>query len=161
CLAVPASAAAAVRIRGVDTSGYPRVRVTVVTTKPTKKSPTVSEDGKPVTPVSAENLGRNASIAMLIDRSRSMKGKSLANAIAAARQFIAQKPAGDSVSVIGFGATAVQLTGFSTDPTDSDTQLRTLVIDSKQGTALYDAITMASNALATRPGAHLIILVTD
>ncbi|HZR90849.1 MAG TPA: hypothetical protein VFA44_00405, partial [Gaiellaceae bacterium] len=81
CLLAPAAAAAGVRIRGVDASGYPRVRVTVVTSQPTAKPPTVRENGHPVTAVTAENLGRNATIALLIDRSRSMRGKSLKNAV--------------------------------------------------------------------------------
>src|SRR5438477_2775469 len=93
CLLLPASAAAAgIRIRGVDTSDYPRVRVTIVTSTPTSTPPQVRENGKAVHVVSAENLSHAANVELLIDTSRSMRGASLDNAIAAARQFLVSKP---------------------------------------------------------------------
>ncbi len=160
-LLVPGAAGAALRIAGVDASSYPRIGVTVVTSKPTSTPPSVLENGKPVEGASAENVGQRASIALLIDRSQSMRGKSLQNAIAAAQQFILTKPGGDTVSVIGFGSTAVQLTGFGASAIDADAALRTLDVDSKSGTALYDAINLASTALASRSGARLMLIVTD
>ncbi|HZR92318.1 MAG TPA: type II secretion system F family protein [Gaiellaceae bacterium] len=159
--AAAAAAAGGVQVRGVDTSAYPRLRVTVVTARPTDRPPAVAENGKRVEAIGAENLGRSANIALLIDRSRSMKGQSFANAIAAARTFLDAKPAQDSVSIIGFGSTAVQFSGFSTSPTDADTTLRTLDVDRRSGTALYDAVRLASASLAPRTGAHVILLVTD
>ena len=159
-LLAPAAASAGVRVR-VDTSGYPTLRVTVVTSTPTAAPPTVRENGRPVSVVSAQNLGRDANVALLIDTSRSMQGASLENAVAAARDFLTVKPNGDQIAVFTFGATAVQLTGFSTSTTDADQALRTLAVDSHSGTALYDAISLAAGQLASQPGARLILLVTD
>jgi tight adherence protein B len=159
-LLLPAAASAGIRL-GADTSGYPNVRVTVVTPKPTTNPPTVTENGRPVSVVSAQNLGRTANVALLIDTSRSMKGESLASAIAAAREFLNTKPAGDQIALFKFGNTAVQLTGFSTGTTDVDQSLRTLVVDGHSGTALYDAISLASGRLAAQPGARVILLLTD
>jgi tight adherence protein B len=159
-LLLPAAASAGIRLRA-DTSGYPNVRVTVVTPKPTTRPPTITENGRPVSVVSAENLGRTANVALMIDTSRSMKGESLTSAIAAAREFLATKPAGDQVALFKFGNTALQLTGFSTGTTDVDQSLRTLVVDGHSGTALYDGISLAAGRLAALPGARLILLLTD
>jgi tight adherence protein B len=160
CLLAPAAAAAGVSVR-VDTSDYPNVRVTVVTSSPTKHAPALLEDGKPVSVVSAQNLASNANVALLIDTSRSMAGASLTNAKAAASEFLATKPAGDQVALFTFGSTALQLTSFSTSLTDADQQLRSMTVDAHQGTALYDAVSLASSQLAGQPGARLILLVTD
>ena len=46
---VPAArAAASVEIRGLDTSGYPTVRLTVVSSKPVSVKPALAENGQPV-----------------------------------------------------------------------------------------------------------------
>ena len=80
------------RIVGVDTSGYPEVRVTVVA--PTGAAqPQLRENGLPVTGLQAVNLGRAKSVVLAVDRSQSMAGASLRNATAAARAFVAAKGA--------------------------------------------------------------------
>src|SRR5207244_775904 len=108
------------------------------------------------------NLSHAANVELLIDTSRSMRGASLDNAIAAARQFLVSKPQSDQVEVIKFGNTAVRLTGFSASPTDADQQLRSLTVDRHSGTALYDAVTLAAGQLSQQSsGARLIVLVTD
>ena len=73
-LLAPVAAQASVRVRGVDASGYPRVRVTVVTSGPAKAPPTLKERGQAATGLQAENLGRVKSVVLAIDRSQSMKG---------------------------------------------------------------------------------------
>jgi tight adherence protein B len=162
CLLLPAAASAGIGIRGVDTSAYPNVRVTIVTPEPSATPPTLLENGRPVAVVRAQNLGRDANVALLIDNSRSMRGASLANAKAAARQFLLIKPSGDQVAVFTFGNTATQLTTFSAAAADADQQLSTLEVDRHSGTALYDAVSLASSQLATQPtGARLILLLTD
>ena len=50
---MPAVASAAIRIRDVDTTTYPRVRVTVVTAKPVTKPPSIGENGKAVPVIGA------------------------------------------------------------------------------------------------------------
>ena len=158
----PAAAAANVRLRGIDTSDFPRVRVTVVTSKPTKKPPTVKEDGQPAAGLQAENLGREKSVLLLLDRSRSMRGKSLTNAIAAIRAFVRSKRPADRIAVVTFGSRAGQVSGFSSSTIDADSALRSIEVDGRQGTALYDAIVLGAQALRaeTNPG-RVILVVTD
>ena len=70
---------------GLDTSGYPTVRATVVTPKPSQRAPALTENGIPVVGFQAVNLGREKSVAAVIDRSQSMRGQAMADASAAAR----------------------------------------------------------------------------
>lgn len=161
-LAAPAYAANSATIGFVDATGYPTVRFSVVTPKPTSRAPVVREDGEPVVGVEAENLARAKSIAVVIDRSRSMEGKAIADAIAAARAFITSKSSADRVSVVAFGRQAVQLTNFSSSTIDADSALASLAVDSKQGTALYDAVALGSRALAVEPlPGRVLIVLTD
>jgi tight adherence protein B len=156
-----ASAAAPVRVVGVDTGGYPELRVTVVA-PPGSAQPTLRENGVPVTGLEAHNLGQAKSVVLLIDNSQSMSGKPLADAVAAARTFIAAKGPGDRIEVIAFGHQALALTRFSNATADADAALRALRPDKTSGTALFDAVTLASRKLAAerQPG-HVIIVLTD
>ena len=133
-LLAPVAAQASVRVRAVDASNYPSVRVTVVTSSPSKAAPTLKEGGQPATGLQAENLGRAKSVVLAIDRSQSMKGKPLAEAIAAARQFVATKPGADRIAVTTFATKALMLTGFSPSTIDADGALRSITdVDSKAG----------------------------
>jgi tight adherence protein B len=163
-LAVPAAGAAtpAVEVRQPDFRAYPEVTVTAVTAQPSKAAPVLRENGKPVAGLTAQNLGRAKSVVLAIDRSRSMRGRAFADAVAAARSFVAAKPAGDRISLVGFGSKATSLTGFSSATIDADTALRGLAVDDVQGTALNDAVVQAAAALAAEKlPARLLILVTD
>jgi tight adherence protein B len=159
-LAFVSQAAAGVRIAGVDTSGYPEIRVTVVTDD--SAQPRLTENGAPVVGLGAANLGRVKSVVLAVDRSQSMTGRSLVDAAAAAAQFVASKGPADRVQVIAFGHQAVALTRFSSSTTDADAALAGVRPDSHSGTALWDAIVRASTALRHEdaPG-HVIVVVTD
>ena len=98
-LAAAAPAAAGVRISGVDVSGYPEVRVIVVATA----QPQIVENGARVVGAQAANLGRSKSVVLAVDHSQSMRGRSLRDATAAAREFVRSKSSGDRIQVIGFG----------------------------------------------------------
>ncbi len=64
--------------------------------------------------------------------------------------------------LIAFGRQAVRLTGFSSATIDSDAALESLAVDKKQGTALYDAVSLGSRALADEPNAgRVLIVLTD
>jgi tight adherence protein B len=158
--AVPA-AAAGVRIAGVDTSGYPEVRVTVVSPDSGAR-PDLEEDGLAAAGLRAVNLGRAKSIVLAVDRSQSMAGRSLADATAAARAFVASKKADDRVEVVVFGHEALALTRFSSSTADASVALGGLAPDARQGTALWDAIVRSADALAKEdePG-RVIVVVTD
>lgn len=156
-----AHGAAPVRVVGVDTGGYPELRVTVVA-PPGSAQPTLRENGAPVTGLEAANLGRAKSVVLLIDNSQSMSGKPLADAVSAARSFVAAKGPADRIEVIAFGHQALALTSFSNSGGDADGALRNLRPDRTSGTALWDAVALASRKLAkeNQPG-HVIILLTD
>jgi tight adherence protein B len=158
---VPAAFAAG-DVKDVDSSGFPRMRVTVVAPSTSSTPPSLTQNGDAVAGLSATNVGASKSVVIAIDRSQSMSGPALAEATAAARAFIAAKPPADRVSVLAFGSSAVSLTGFSTSTIDADSALRTITTDSVRGTALYDAVVDGSNMLATEAlPARVLILLTD
>jgi tight adherence protein B len=161
-LAAPASAANSPRLTGLDVSGYPTVKVSVVTPTPSSSAPRVRENGEPVVGVKAQNLARAKSVELAIDISRSMEGTAFANAVAAARSFVASKSPADRIAVIGFGRRALRLTGFSSSTIDADAALGSLAVDGKQGTALYDAVALGSRSLAAEPlPGRVLIVLTD
>ena len=106
-LLAPVAAHADVRVRSVDASDYPRVRVTIVTSKPSVKRPRLSEDGQVAAGLTAQNLGRAKSIVLAIDRSRSMRGPAMKAAIAAVRRFVREKAPADRLAIVAFGSRSV------------------------------------------------------
>jgi tight adherence protein B len=161
-LALPAAASAAVKVGKPDTRDYPTVEVPVVTSKPTKRAPALSENGQRLFDVEAVNLGRAKSVVIAIDNSRSMAGAPLADALAAARQFVRAKAPGDRVSIVTFGSHADQVTRFSASTIDSDIALRSIELDRRQGTALNDAVALASRVLSGEAlPARVVVLLTD
>ena len=161
-LAVPAAASASLSLRGVDASGYPTIRATLVSPVAGTAQPTATENGSRVVDLRAVNLAASKSVVVAIDRSRSMSGGKLEDAAAAARAFVAAKSSSDRVSVVVFGSRAVQLTRFSSSTTDADDALRTLAVDTKQGTALNDALLLAVRSFASQQDrAPVVVLLTD
>jgi tight adherence protein B len=159
-LVAPAAAVAAELT--VDTSDYPLVRATFVGSKPSTAPPAVRENATPVSDVVATNLGEAKSVVLAVDRSQSMKGKPLVDAVVAARTFLAAKPPADRIAVATYATQPVLLTGFSTSTTDADGALRSIEIDSVSGTTLYDALVLSATSLGKEalPG-RVIIAVTD
>jgi tight adherence protein B len=161
-LVLPAIAAAGVQVRGVDASAYPTIRASVVTPSGAKVIPTVDENGTPVAGFQAQNLGWAKAIALVIDRSQSMRGGPLTSAASAARSFVRAKQRSDELSVVAFGSRAVVLSPFSTVPLDADVPLERLTTDTHQGTALYDSIIVAARQLKSNPlPGRVIIVLTD
>ena len=139
----------------------PQLRVTILAPLGAK-APTLRENGRPVAGLSAVNLGRTKSIMLAIDRSQSMRGRPLANALAAAQSFAGAAGGEDHVGVVAFGHSAVALTRSSSTPAEARDQLAGMTVDPKAGTALYDAIVAAADRLGQddRPG-RAIVVVTD
>ena len=161
-LLAPVAASANVSLRGVDATGYPTLRAAVVSPVASSQPPTLTENGRRVVDLTAQNLASAKSVVIAVDRSRSMKGRQLDDAIAAARNFIAAKGGSDRIAVVVFGSHAVQLTGFSSSTIDSDDALRTMSVDARSGTALYDALALSAGMLAKEVGrARVIVLLTD
>jgi tight adherence protein B len=159
--AAASGAGSPVRVVGVDAGRYPELRVTVVAPSGSAQ-PTLREDDAPVSGIEAYNLGRAKSIVLAIDNSQSMSGRPLKDAVAAARTFVAAKKPNDRIQVIAFGHRAFALTRFSNSSDEADAALRGLRPDKVAGTALWDAVALASRKLGAedQPG-HVIILLTD
>ena len=161
-LALPALAPGAIRITAVHVDDGDDVRVTVVTAKPRSRPPVVKENGHRVAGLTAENLGAGKSVVLAIDRSQSMKGKPLADASAGARAFVRAKAPADRIAIVAVGHRALQLSRFNSATIDADTTLRSIDTDAVAGTALYDAVVMASEALKDEPhSGRVLILLTD
>jgi tight adherence protein B len=162
-LVTPVAAGASLTLRGIDTSDYPTVRVTVVApVSRTAAPPTLTENGNRVVGLHAVNLAATKSVVIAIDRSRSMAGTKLADALEAARAFLRTKAPSDKVSVVGFGSRAVQLTPLTQSTAEADDALRLLRVDPKNGTALYDALQLSASSLRSQVGrARVVVLLTD
>jgi tight adherence protein B len=161
-LALPATAAAGVRLKGIDATAYPTMRATVVSSAGAGRRPLLRENGHAVAGLSAQNLGCSKAVVLGVDRSRSMRGSPLAEAAAAARSFVGKKCAGDAVSVVAFGDGAYALSRPSTSPIDANSALANLAVDAKQGTALYDGIVLAAQQLGDENlASRVLVLLTD
>jgi tight adherence protein B len=160
-LALPAAAAAAVQLRGIDATAYPTIRASIFNPGGAG-TPALWENGTPVAGYQAQNLGSVIATALVIDRSQSMRGKPLADAAAGARGFVSAKKPNDEMSVVAFGATVTTLSPFSTVKLDANVPLSRLRPDTARGTALYDAIATAARQLQGNqlPG-RVIIVLTD
>jgi tight adherence protein B len=161
-LATPAATSAAVQLRLVDASAYPTIRGSVVTSKPSSTPPVVTENGRSVIALQATNLARAKSVVLAIDRSQSMKGKPLAEAVAAARAFIRAKPRSDRIAITTFATKPVFLSSFSAQAGEALGALDSVRVDPTQGTTLYDDLVLAARRLAGEPSSgRVIIIVTD
>jgi tight adherence protein B len=161
-LSAVAPASAGVRVTGVDATSYPRVQLTLVSSVPVSKTPTVKENGRPVSGLHAENLSRAKSVALWVDRSRSMKGQPFANAVAAAKAFLRAKLPEDRVAVGTFATKPVMLTEFSPMAADAQSALSSLSVDKQEGTTLYDGVVKAARAFASESySGRVVIVVTD
>jgi len=157
-----AAGGTSVRITHLDALEYPTIRLTVVTPVPEARPPRVIENGTPAAGLDAENFASQASVTLAIDRSRSMRGRTIAQALAASRAFLASKPVGYRVSIVSFASQPLQLTPFSASTDEADSALRSTTIDPKAGTTVYDAVTLSAAALRSEssPG-RVVILITD
>ena len=160
-LSLPVAAGAGVRLNGVDFGAYPQVGATVVTSTASTRAPNMFENGRRVVGLQAVNLGRCKNVVLALDSSRSMAGKPLAAAAAAATAFVASKPACDRIALVTFGRHASQQGAFSSATIDADNALRTLAIGTNSGTALWDAVDLSARLLASQPGGRVLVLLTD
>src|SRR4029079_4894057 len=146
-LATASTASAGVRLNGVDFGAYPTVGATIVTSAPSAAGPKLLENGRPVVGLQAVNLGRCKNVVLALDTSRSMAGKPLAEAGAAATAFVASKPACDRMALVTFGQRATQQGPFSSSTIDADNALRNLAVGANSGTALWDAVDLSARVL--------------
>ena len=149
-LTVPVGADAALTLRGVDASGFPTVRVTVVSPTAASAPPTVTENGRQVVGLHAVNLATAKSVVVAIDRSRSMTGAKLDEARSGG-QFLAAKSPSDRVAVVAFGSRAVQQSPFSTSTTEQTTRFARSRSTEQRDGAVRRA-ELSANALGNQDG---------
>ena len=159
-LIAPAAASAGMRVTGIDTTHYPTLRLTIISSAGSSVVPALTENGGAVAGLQATNLASAKAVVLAIDRSRSMRTK-FSDTLTAARGFVASKPGSDRIAVVAFGSAVVSLSRFSASPDDADAALRGLGIDPQKGTALYDAVSYSAGELSGQSGGRVLILLTD
>lgn len=104
---------------------------------------TVTENGGPVLGTTVAAPGNSSGAILLIDASESMKGKPIADAMAAARAFMVERGSALPVAVIAFNPDVTVLTDFTNDPA----KLNEAVAKAPElayGTHIYDALQKAA-----------------
>jgi tight adherence protein B len=122
----------------------------------------VSENGVPVIPhlVSLNTKAVPVSLVVLLDTSNSMRGKPLTAALDAAQTLIDQKSNRSEVAVYGFSQRPYVIHQWATDRTAFQASLTSVSVT--HGTAIWDAVTYASQELRGRTGSSkAIVVLTD
>jgi tight adherence protein B len=122
----------------------------------------LSENGIPViahlSPIGQRRVP--LSVAVLLDTSNSMRGRALSAAVDAAETLIADKPARAEAAVFGFADSPYLIHGWASSPSTFDASLT--AIEPSQGTAIWDAVGLASQSVGDRDGAaRALVLLTD
>ena len=135
--------------------------MTVVTSQPSGKPPALKENGRPVSSgFRAENLAAAKSVVLAVDRSRSMRGKPFADAVAAAQAFVRAKLRQDRVAIATFATSPVMLTGFSAQPADA--QRSRLAERGRGRDDLYDGVVKSARSFVGEANSgRVVIVVTD
>ena len=122
------AATSPVKITNVDTSRAPLIAISVQApaSLAAKGTPayTVSENGQPVSGLNVSDPNTGTNIALAVDVSRSMKGKPLNQALAAAQQFTVDKRQKDEFTVLSFGDSVSAASSLTSDPTSIAAGLR-------------------------------------
>jgi tight adherence protein B len=153
-----------VRIRSVDQTAFPQVKVTVAIGSDSPVSVgdlRITEDGRTITPQSVEALdqtGQGVDVVLAVDASDSVKGAPLATALAAARDFVQRLPAGVRVGVVTFSSTATVAHNLSDDHAGVLAALGPM--NTRLGTALFSAV-VTSSQMFSGAGQRNIVLFTD
>lgn len=162
---VPAAAAGGVRIESVDTTGYPRVSVTVSLSaeilgqQPRAADFAILVDGaRPSIDVFAL-IGDPIEVVIAIDTSGSMRGTPMSQARAAAVSFVEQMPESARVAVVAFSTRPTVVAPFGTSVEEIIAGLESLEADGE--TALYDAVVSASRQFGESEVRRVIVLLSD
>jgi tight adherence protein B len=164
-LALSAATASAgtgqITIKSVDTSQFPTNRVTIAAAHPgPAPQVTITENNQPVNARPDSSAG--TAIALAMDTSTSMKGQPLHDAIGAATKFVFRQSPDALLAVYGFGAQAQIAAQFPASRTGAIAALDQLGVGTQRGTAIYQAVVDASQALASQTaGKRVLVLMTD
>lgn len=141
-------------IRKIDTTNYPEVKISALVSgaTPPLGSFKLRENGQLVNALRVVPLGQTdtaVGVVLVVDVSGSMRANNkLAQAKAAAKQFITEKRPNEQVAIVAFNETARVASNFT-----SDVGLLVGVIDGLAATgetALYDGVRLATGLLAER-----------
>ena len=138
------------------------MRLSVVASEPLATMPALTENGRPVTDLSGVNLSRGKSVVLVLDRSQSMAGASLRNATGGRADVRRPEAVGRPDRSGRLRAPRPGADRLLVAPTDADSALSGIRVDSESGTALYDAVVVAAELLGKNaPAGRVIILLTD
>jgi tight adherence protein B len=166
-LAAPAAAAATdgVEIVDVDVSSYPEVVVTVaVPDSPEGEEPAADdfvliENGYTVSAGVWTFEPEPVDVVLVMDTSGSMAGEPMADAKAAAREFLDRLPEGARVAVVSFGAEAEVAHALDGDASAAAAALDGLTAGGE--TALYDALITAVGTIEPGDGRGVMLVLSD
>jgi tight adherence protein B len=121
----------------------------------------VTEDGQPVTRLRVRSASDRFAVVLLIDASTSMRGAPIRGAMAAARAFARQRPAGQALGVVTFN----DLPDVVVPPTKDAAAIETGLAPRptlRQGTHIYDALQAALRTVqGKRYDAAAVVLLSD
>jgi von Willebrand factor type A domain len=146
----------------VDAAAFPTIAVSVVLPRESTTPPVVYENGLPVKLLGAVNVGRSATAVVAVDHSQSMRGAALRTARGVALELLLDRQRGERLALVSIASKAVRLAPFSRNSAAGEKALSKLRVDRRYGTALFDGVVLAANALKHEPGTgKVIFLVTD
>jgi tight adherence protein B len=153
-------------IRRVDTTQFPRVAVTAITTGgpiPSSRF-TLKENGDTIadpsiTPIATS--GTKVGTVLALDISDGMKDENrLSLEKKAAKAFVSHKNPGDQVAVIAVGSAATEVTGFTSDVRALSAAIDSLAPGGER--SQWDAVSLGVGLFSSQPGLQRnLILVTS
>ena len=169
-LALAASPAFAdgVTVRSVDTTAFPRVRLSVLVNGATPKTTDfhLRENGVAVPDSAVEvrplqQTSNPVGTVLVIDTSGSMRSRgAIDQAKAAAHQFIASRTGNEWIALVQVSSTAVVRSNFTQDGAALDTAVDALQADGE--TALWDGLVSAAHLYDSRPDLQAnVVLLSD
>jgi len=125
----------------------------------------VTENGVPVSGLrldgAAGSQQSQSAVVLAIDASRSMAGKPIAAAVAAAREFVAHRSPKEEIAVVTFNGAVSTVRPFTTDPLSIISALGTTP-KIGVGTKLYEALARGLQLIAAAdPATASIVVLTD
>ncbi|HTF99862.1 MAG TPA: VWA domain-containing protein [Nitrospirota bacterium] len=163
---------ASIRISQFDLSTYPTVKAYVSALNAegrparglTKSDVSILENNEPViidTLRQAGTEGRQEpfSLAIVMDRSKSMTGEKITKAKEAVRQFLSLMEQGDRAALITFSDKVERRAALTDDAVRLKQALETIEPDGH--TALYDAVAAGVDTVQGIPGRRAVIVLTD
>jgi tight adherence protein B len=153
-------------IRQVDTTQFPKVSVTAITTGgpiPTNRF-SLNENGAAISKLSVTpiaNSGMRVGTVLALDISDSMKAANrLTLEKAAAKDFVKHKNPGDQVAVVSVGTTVTEVSGFTSDAGALSAAIDSLAPGGER--AQWDAVTFGIGLFNSQPALERnLLLVTS